>query len=69
VQLSLIFALTLWEGQMSLSNAEMHGRRARDAGDFSEVGDNVKRAIDMLVREIKQLEARVANLEAQMHRR
>jgi hypothetical protein len=27
---------------MSTSNAEMYGRRARDAQDFKEVGNNVR---------------------------
>jgi polyhydroxyalkanoate synthesis regulator phasin len=48
---------------MSTSNAEMYGRRARDAADHADVGLNVKRAIDELVKEIKELEARVAKLE------
>jgi hypothetical protein len=29
---------------MSTSNAEMYGRRARDAQDFKEVGNNVRGA-------------------------
>jgi hypothetical protein len=54
---------SLTEGQMSLSSAEMYGHRARDTGSHSEVGENVKKATDELIREIKQLELRVANLE------
>jgi hypothetical protein len=49
---------------MSTSNAEMYGRRARDAQDFKDVGDNVKRAVDELIRAIKALETRVTRLEA-----
>jgi hypothetical protein len=49
---------------MSLSSAVMHGRRARDARDFSEVGENVEKAIDQLVKEFKELESRVSSLEA-----
>jgi hypothetical protein len=48
---------------MSLSNAEMYGRRARNADNHEEVGENVKKAIDELIREIRDLEARVSNLE------
>ena len=40
---------------MSLSNAEMYGRRARDASDAKTVGDNAKRAIDELIKAIKDL--------------
>jgi len=47
---------------MSTSNAEMYGRRARDAQDFKEVGNNVKRAVDELIRAIKALETRVSRL-------
>jgi hypothetical protein len=49
---------------MSTSNAEMYGRRARDAQDFKDVGNNVKRAVDELIRAIKALETRVSRLEA-----
>ncbi len=42
-----------------------YARRARDASDYKEVGDNVKRAIDELITEIKNLKVRVSNLEAE----
>jgi hypothetical protein len=51
---------------MSLSNAGMYGRRARAARDVAEVGDNAKRAIDELIKEIKRLQAQVADLEARV---
>jgi hypothetical protein len=53
---------------MSTSHAELFARRARDATDVAAVGENVKRAIDELVKEIKQLNVRVAGLEADMRR-
>jgi hypothetical protein len=49
---------------MSLSNAEMYGRRARDASDAKTVGDNAKRAIDELIKAIKDLDVKVRRLEA-----
>lgn len=57
-----------WEGRMSLSNAETYARRARDAANHSEVGDSVKKAIDELIKEIKRLQTRVADLESEIRR-
>ena len=48
---------------MSLSNAEMYARRAKNGDNHEEVGSNVKRAIDELIQEIRDLEARVSILE------
>ena len=49
---------------MSTRNAEMYGRRARDADDTKDLGYNVKKAIEELTREIKNLASRLARLEA-----
>ena len=49
---------------MSTSNAEMYGRRARDADSVEEVGKNVKRAVDELIKVIQDLETRVRRLES-----
>ena len=49
---------------MSLSDAERYGRLARDAKDVAEIGYNTERAIDALVQVIKDLQVRIARLEA-----
>jgi hypothetical protein len=49
---------------MSTQNAERYGRQARDANTVEELGDSVKKAIDQLTREIKNLASRLARLEA-----
>jgi len=49
---------------MSLSDAERYGRQARDAKDVPELGDNTDRAIEALVQVIKDLQVRIARLEA-----
>jgi len=54
---------------MNTSNAEKYGRRAGRTDDASEVGENVRKAIAELVKEIRDLQIRVANLESQIHRR
>jgi hypothetical protein len=51
---------------MSLSTAELYGRLARDAGSARDLGENVKCAVDELIKAIKELEHRVWRLESQM---
>jgi hypothetical protein len=50
---------------MSTSDAERYGRRVRNAESIEELGDNTKRAIDQLVRAIKDPENRVRKLEGE----
>jgi hypothetical protein len=51
---------------MSLSNADVYARRCRSSDDASEIGDNVYRAVEELIREIKKLQADVRRLESKM---
>lgn len=50
---------------MSLSSAETYARRAKNSSTASDVGVNVKKAIDELISEIRRLEQRVAALETE----
>jgi hypothetical protein len=51
---------------MSLQNAAMYGRRARDSRSSEVLGDNVNRAIEQLNSVIEKLERRVRQLESKM---
>ena len=53
---------------MSKSNAEMYGRRARDAGSAQDMGYAVKTEIEELAEVIQKLERSVSILESQMRR-
>jgi hypothetical protein len=48
---------------MSTVKAEKYGRRARGCDTAEDVGDCVNRAVDELVKAIRDLEARVERLE------
>jgi hypothetical protein len=51
---------------MSLQNAAMYGRRARDSRSSEVLGDNVNRAIEQLNSAIEKLERRVRQLESKI---
>lgn len=51
---------------MSLSNADTYGHRARHATSVADVGDNVYRAVEELIRAIRDLEDRVQHLETRL---
>jgi hypothetical protein len=53
---------------MSVSDAERYARRAKNAQTAEEVGENVKRAVDALVREIKSMQTSIRNLESRVLR-
>jgi hypothetical protein len=48
---------------MSLYDAEKYARRVRDARDVAELARTVERALDEIIREIRDLQIRVANAE------
>jgi polyhydroxyalkanoate synthesis regulator phasin len=52
--------------RMSLQNAAMYGRRARDSRSSEVLGDNVNRAIEQLNSAIEKLERRVRQLESKI---
>jgi hypothetical protein len=51
---------------MSLSNAETYARRCRSSDDAAEIGNNVYRAFEELIREIKKLQTDVHRLESKI---
>ena len=55
-----------YEAQMSTSTAEKYARRIRNSDSLEDVAYNVACAIDELVQAIRDLEARVKQLESKL---
>jgi len=48
---------------MSLNQAKNYVRKVRDARDVAELAKSVERALDEIIREIRDLQIRVSNAE------